>query len=363
MKQIDNIYSISKELVAITESLRPEIQSLKVLKDQPPTNETIVKLSSTIDRIKSLMSSIDISMWMPDHFYVTDKLGITKLLGKDGEKHFNHLKSLIQGNSQLRTRNIKIIIDELLPILDKPQKFIEILESFDPEFNIEPLNENEGIIEIIFDNKAGIDDFKKAKEQMNDWFLIIEGYARILNVTREDFEIISISKNSPTKFKVKTGLKNATLILSVMSALVVLQKEILEKEILVKKLEQIELDDKDARESQKTFIKTLIEANQKTTDEKVQEIVQEKLKEQQITDHDGDIKNSFAKSVHTQNIFISNGGDINVYLLDENAQTMVKKINAIKDEIKLLEATESNSKLLKNEDNVDTESQSDEITQ
>ncbi len=68
---------------------------------------------------------------------------------------------------------------------------------------------------------------------MNDWFLIIEGYARLLDVRREDFyEIKSVLQRVPAKFKIKTNIKNVkALVLGYCYSfsLLLIEKTVLEK--------------------------------------------------------------------------------------------------------------------------------------
>lgn len=348
MRQIQDIFSVVNQISESFNSQTLQVESQNIAKirqtfqanPQNALSHAIVE----IDKIISLVTKIDTSLWTADHEYVADKLEIGNLIGEKGRRYFEDIKKQLQSNPAVGTTLLQTVTTEINKLRTKPTQFINLLQPFELNSNINKLTAEEGIVEIIFDGDVAIDDFKEAKTQMNDWFLIIEGYARLLDVRREDFEIISITKSSPAKFKLKTTLKNATLVLAVVSSLLLIEKTVLENRLMIEKLKQNNLvPDK---EIQQRFI----EDAEKHIDEKIKDgidkLVEQKIKEHNVQEGNGDIKNNLSKGIENQYNFIINGGNVNIHVIDTQINKQVIVLEKTKDELKQIKQAYEDQKAI-----------------
>lgn len=354
MKLIQDIYSVAQQLFSIinNSALQVEIQNLNKYRvsvrqpqqAQPPQN-IIQEAILNIDRIIDILSKIPTELWTSDHEYVSQKLGFDTLIGEKGKKHLESYKIQLQINPTTYPTVLQNVINELNNFKMKVTQFISILQPFEIESNIKIINENEGLIELTFDGDVAINDFKEAKEQMNDWFLIIEGYARLANARREDFEIISITKNSPAKFKIKTTITNTALILGIISSLLTVEKTILENRLMIDKLKRSTLvaDEK----LQKQFIEMSEKHIEEKVNAEINRIVEEKMAEFKSNETGtGDIKTNLSKSIHNQYNFIVNGGNVNIQVINGAVKQEVDKLEKTKDELKQIKEAYENQKIL-----------------
>lgn len=360
MNEIENIYSVLTEInkignnanlvnqVQILTRLRTTFQQTPqtIVNTQVQQNQVVVlpKVIDAMDKIIEIVSTIDLSMWNSEHEYISEKLGIFHLIGENGRKHFEDLKLQMQNNMTLLPNLIQSTITELNSLKTKPTQFLNLLNTFDLKSNIKLLEEDEGIIEITFDGGVAIEDFKEAKDQMNDWFLIIEGYVRLLGVTREDFEIINISKNSPTKFKIKTTLKNTALVLTIITSVLLIEKTVLENKLMIEQLKHNNLVPD--VEVQKAFI----ESAEKNIDAKIEvgidKIVKQKLLEYNIGENSGDVEINLKKGIQNQYNFVVNGGTVNVYTIDGKLKNEIITLENTKEDIRLIKDAYENQKTL-----------------
>lgn len=335
MKYIQDIYSIVKQIAETvnTQTLQLVTQNLSKQIQLVQTNQAsaLQQTNAIIDKIISLVSSVNSTLWTADHEYVAEKLEISNLVGEKGRRYFEDVKRQLQTSPASAPSIIQALITEINKLRTKPTQFLTLLQPFELSSNIQIISETEGVIEITFDGAVAIDDFKEAKTQMNDWFLIIEGYARLLDVRREDFEIISISKSSPAKFRIKTTLKNAALFISVISGLLLIEKTVLENRLMIEKLKQNNLVPD--IEIQQRFI----EDAEKHIDEKIKEgidnMVKQKLVEYKIEEGNGDIKNNLSKGIENQYNFIISGGNVTIHVIDGQMSKQIDALEKTKEEL------------------------------
>jgi len=334
MKDIQDIFSVVKEIetVANNPKLVAEIQNLS--RSQTNTAGQVISqnINQIIDNIKKLIDTIDTSLWTNEHWGVAKILGVEKVIGPKGSKYLDDIKASILTNPASRVSLIATLTADLNALRAKPKQLSTLLNDFDIKSNILKISEEEGIIEIKFDGKVEIEDFKEAKDQMNDWFIIIEGYARLLNIPRQEFEIIGISKNSPTTFKLKTSLKNVGLVLGVLTSLLMIQRSYLDNQLLLEKLRQTSLGP-DA-EGQKQFIENAEKHIEKEINEKIEALVDKKMTEYNIEENKGDIKASLSKGIENQYNFINNGGNINIYINNGEMKPQIEQLINTKEDIK-----------------------------
>lgn len=348
MKQIQDIYSVVTQIseVVNAQTIQAEVQTLTKLRQTFQANQqnALPQAITAIDKIISLITKINSALWTADHEYVAEKLEIGNLLGERGRHYFEDIKKQLQTNPTAGTNILQTVITEINKLRTKPTQFLTLLQPFELRSNIKLINETEGIIEITFDGNVAIDDFKEAKDQMNDWFLIIEGYAKLLDVRREDFEIISITKSSPAKFKIKTTIKNAALVLGIVSSLLLIEKTVLENRLMIEKLKQNNLVPN--TEIQKRFI----EDAEKHIDEKIKDgidkLVEQKLKEHNVQDGNGDIKNNLSKGIENQYNFIINGGNVNIHVIDGQISKQVDALEKTKEELKQIKQAYEDQKAI-----------------
>jgi hypothetical protein len=365
MEQLDNVSSVTQEIIKATENSTfiTEFQNLNRFRSAATSSsQNAQNVINILNNLQQIIASIDTTLWTSEHKYVSEKLGIAKFMGSDGTLYFENIKNQILANPTSTSVLITNLYTELNNFRTKPKQFLTILKDFDLNFNIETLNENEGVIEIVFDGKVDIEDFKDAKDQMNDWFYIIEGYSRLLGVPREEFEIINISKNSPAKFKIKTTLKNTATVLGIVTSVVVIQQHLIQNQLLIEKLRETEMGpDKEAQEQ---IINNWESHLQKQIDEKIETLVEKKLNQYEVENDRGEIKNVLSKGIHNQYNFIVNGGTVNIKVIDSTIKPKVEKLENAKQKIKEIQAPFLNQKAIdKGEAIVDEdEEQNNEIT-
>ena len=298
-----------------------------------------------IDSINQILAPLDDLDVSSIDLNDVEESGLQYFMPYFRQQYFNSKKN------QVATGNSSAVIDEITSTysalnntLYKIRRSLPLLDLFLVE-DISFDAQGEGIIEIVFKEAVSIDNISDAKEQINDWFLILDGYASALGIRREDFEIISITKSSPTRIKIKAALTNIGLFLSVVTSLLAIEKSIFERTMLIEKLQANPLTDKNF---QQQFIDSAKKSLETIADEKINEIIDEKLKERGIDN--GAIKTSFKKSIERQYNFIINGGEVYIQInngeykkeLDTLANTK-KELRKLKDESKERKAIDENN--------------------
>lgn len=349
MTQIQDFYSIVNQITKTIDlqALNAETQNLNKASRLFQTNPSsaLQQINITIDNIIKLISKVQIGVWTGDHDLVVDGLDIKNVIGEKGRLFLEKVKSQIQASPATGPTLISSTIAELNKLRTKPVQLASLLQPFDLQPEIKFINTDESIIEIIFDGNVAISDFQEARDQMNDWFIIIEGYARFLNVRREDFEIIGMYKSSPSKFKIKTKLKNARFIVNIVTSLLLIEQIVLENRLMIDRLKgQNLVDDIDF---QKEFINKAEMNIESKIKEGIEKIIEEKILEHQIGDNNGDVKTNFARSVENQYNFVINGGDINIHVIDGQLKEEVEALQKNKDELRQIKEAYENQKSLK----------------
>ncbi|HYV94960.1 MAG TPA: hypothetical protein VE978_24510 [Chitinophagales bacterium] len=332
----------------IADNLTKEIQNLAKARTSTKTNPPGINLEEAIqslDRIIGIIAQIKIGQVTPNKDEIIEKLRIGNLVDKRGVEHFTAIKSELE-NAPVAQKAIIInnTIAELNDLRNIPKQLLNLLQPFITSEKVKFLNENEGIIEIVFDGKVRIEDFGEAKEQMNEWFIIIDGYAKLLGVRREDFEIISISKNSPASFKIKTALTNAMLVLTIVSSLVAIEKTVLEDKLLIEKLKQNSLIPD--TELQSKFIDTAMLHIDNKVKAGIEEIANQKIIEHKIDEGNGDIKVNLSKGIQYQYNFIVNGGTVNFQITNGQVQQQVDSLEKTKVALKQIRENYENQKAI-----------------
>lgn len=279
---------------------------------------------------------------------ILKSLNIEKFIGNTGLNTITVLQSQLRANPSNSQTEVQKFVNELNQAKNKPTQILNQLLPFKTE-SVQIQN-NEGVIEIIFNGKVKIENVTDGKEQFNDWFLIIDGYAHLFNMKREDFEIINISKNSPTTIKIKTSLEVAAAILGIIASVYTIEQQYASDRIMVEQLKARPLVDDTL---QQQFLQEAEGRLSKNVEREINRIVDQKIEEKQIdTKSRGDIVNSFQKGVEKQYNFVINGGEVKFYLGTESENEQTRDLELKKQEIKELKNKLENIKSL-NENNGD----------
>lgn len=355
MEQIKEYFEIIDKLRTLYQSdtiLQSEITNLSqqtaVFRNQRNTVRILSILNPILDRIQNRIEQVDLIPLTTVQEKILDVYGFSKILGKN----FKNYRELIVNNilNEPVTAQIQIqqLTTEINNLRTKPAK---ILAQIQPISSIEikpTLKKNEGIIEVTFVEGVSIDNFADAKTLMSDWFLIVDGYSRVLGIQKTDFEIISITKASPTKIKIKSIATGTALALSIVTGLLQLEQRIVGNKVIIEQIRQNPI----AQDSAKVYIKDIEKSMKDEIAKEIERLVEEKVKEHKIADRNGDIKTSLKKGIEKQYNFIVNGGEINIYLGESAKNTpeiatlenTKKDIKELKEKYNNLKKIEQNNK-------------------
>ncbi|HQW16480.1 MAG TPA: hypothetical protein PKZ48_00005 [Bacteroidia bacterium] len=273
---------------------------------------------------------------------ILNSIGIEKFVGKDTIAYLSNIQKQIQSNPAITQTLMQNLLNEINQVKSKPQQIWNILQPI--KITSTSVSPKEGIVEIIFDKKVQIENISDGKEQFNDWFIILDGYAHLFGIRREDFEIISISKSSPTRIKLKTTIEIAAAILSIIASIVNIEQLYSSDQIMVEQLKSRELA---SDTLQQQFIKEAEERLSKNVEREINRIVDQKVQEHKVdTNTRSDIVTSFQKGVEHQYNFIVNGGDVKFYLGDPTENEKSNQLEVAKQEVKQLKENLENMKAL-----------------
>jgi len=252
----------------------------------------------------------------------------------------------IKANSPDLMKNMDAFIGGLKYLKTK----IEALSTF-----VYPLNkleknitDQEAIFEVVFDNNVQISNISEGKEQINNWWIIIDGYAHLFGVRREDFEILTISKNTPTKMQIKSTIVIVAGILTIAEKLLNIEKAFLPNKVLIEQLKTNPLiDDQSANQ---IYIEQSEAKLNKTIDRHIDEVIEERMKAHKNTAKKENLS-SIKKSIETQYNFTINGGDVRFYINDPKYKEEIRQVEQTKLEIKRVKDSLTDIKLLSNKDN------------
>lgn len=312
-----------------------------------------------VPQLESLKTGLPkLSQLSEEDTTILKSFNIEKFIGKIGQTTISNLQKQIQTNPANTQALIQSFINELNQAKTNPTQLFTQLQPFKTE--IPNIEKNEGIIEIIFNGKVKIVNISDGKEQFNDWFLIIDGYAHLFDKKREDFEIINISKNSPTTIKIKTTIEIAAAILGIIASVYSIEQQYASDRIMVEKLKARPLVEDSLHQQ---FLKEAEERLTKNVEREINRLVDHKIEEQKIDAKSrGDIVNSFQKGVKKQYNFVINGGEVKFYLGEDKENEKTKELEAKKEEIKLLKDRLENIKTL-NESNTSSKTSETDSTE
>lgn len=336
MEQIKEYFEIIDKLRELYQSdatLQVEITTLQqqtaAFRNQRNAVQILNVLNPILDRIQIRVEQVDLIPLTTVQVKILEVYALDKILGRNFKKYRKTFTDSIQKTPTTAQQQVLQLIADLNNLRTKPA---QIISQIQPISNIEvkpTLNKNEGIIELTFDNGVSIENFADAKILMSDWFLIIDGYSRVLGLQKTDFEIISITKASPTKIKIKSIATGTALALSIVTGLLQLEQRIIGNKVLVEQVRQNPI----AQDSAKAYIKDIEKSMKEEIAKEIDRIVEEKLKEHKIAGGNGDIQTSLKKGIEKQYNFIVNGGEVNIYLgeSEKNNPDLISLENTKKD--------------------------------
>jgi hypothetical protein len=295
------------------------------------------------DKISSTLGAIPVETWKIDQTDALDKLDLSKWLGQTGKRNLELSKSEIQANPANGVAVITKIFSELNALRTKVTQLANVLQPFEIVDLSYSLQGDKAILELTFAGEVRIEDFPTAKEQMHEWFLIVDGYARTVGANKEDFKIIGISKNSPTKFKIQTTATIAGLVLGIISTLLIIEKTVLERKIMIEKLKQNPIVQDSTMHTE--YVGLAEKEIKRIVEKEIEELANKKMSEHS---HDrssaGDIKTSLVKSIENQYNFLISGGNVNVYINDNTLRPQVDAIEKTKNELQQIRDSYENIK-------------------
>lgn len=252
------------------------------------------------------------------------------ILGNDIDEYFDKLLVLATPSKtkQLRTA-LTLLINSLNTLITLPSQLIGPIEPFKKLSYISNESSSSSIAEIIFKEKVAIENFDSAKIQINNWYIIINSYAELLGITKSEYEIVTITKSSPTRISVKSTFSGIALLLSITTGLLELEKRIYGDRILVEQVRQ----NVSAPTTSAPFIDELNKAIKQKIDSHINEMVDSLIDEYQQNSEPSGIKNSVQKGIEKQYNFIINGGTVNFYLGDTSDNTSYQKYIELRNDV------------------------------
>ena len=201
--------------------------------NNPSATNSLV--NNEIHVLEDIQRAFGSPFWTKDQLFVYNQLfGKFRALGDEGVNNTIANAEIMRSQQGNVANYIAQIISPINQLKSTANQYLLLLDPLKEGFEGNDIIGNEdGIIEIIFDNNVEITNFVNSKSQMESWYIIIRGYAQLLSITPEDFEIISMSKASPAKFKIKTKLEGAKLILDIVVALLFIEKEFIPTKNLI----------------------------------------------------------------------------------------------------------------------------------
>jgi hypothetical protein len=231
-----------------------------------------------------------------------------------------------------------ISVNTMATFLQKVQDFCQIISSqynLLEQYKVFNIRESEGksMFEIVFQENVEINNMHEGKDQFNNWWHIIGGYAQMLNLRSEDFEIVSITKNSPTKIKIEVVSAAAVAILSITAELVKLENTYITNRM---QLEQLKVNSLVKGEIHEKYIKEAEKELDERIEKKLTDIV-----EKNIHKHNANIEStsSINKSIKNQYTFIVKGGDVKFYINEESSGNKILEIEEMKTKTKTIQDT------------------------
>ncbi|MCW3120789.1 MAG: hypothetical protein JWQ38_281 [Flavipsychrobacter sp.] len=222
--------------------------------------------------------------------------------------------------------------------LNKSIIFLDQLSILEPS-----VNDGEGMIEIVFDGDVKIDNVTEGKEQFNDWYVILDGYAQLLDIDRNDFEIMEMTKSSPTRMRIKTKDAIIATLLATIVPLIQLETAFIGHKTMIANLQANPIGPK---ELQNQYVQAAKDDLSKRIDMHIDEIVEQKMREHNSK---AEKKAAIHMAIVKQYKFITNGGDVKFYL-GENSdkEEEIAKLEADKVKIKELRDSLTDLKLIAN---------------
>ncbi len=237
----------------------------------------------------------------------------------------------------------KLYVSSVLLIQQFTNTLRQLLVILSPFLQFEPsLGSDEAKFQIIFDENTEITNITEGKEQFNDWFIILEGYAQLFEINRDDFEIEEITKNSPLRITIKSKSAVVGGILSLILPLINLEQAYLGYKTTIEKVKTTELVDKDLHDQ---YVQAAEASIEKKMNEHLDEIVNKKMQERELSaDKKAAIHASVTKTYH----FIVNGGSVQFFINEGEGKQMINQLEEAKDTVKRLREGYNGTKLITN---------------
>lgn len=190
-------------------------------------------------------------------------------------------------------------------------------------------------MEVIFERNASIDDVVGAKEWFNRWYHIIDGYSRLLGKSKEDFLFVGLSKESPTKLRIRATITDIGLVMGILGVLLQIQDRFIQKQVLIEQMKATRLV---TPEADAEHIRKAEEALRADEQKELERVAEDQLKLSDIDD--AEVKVFFTKSVENQYNFIVNGGVVNIILPSGATVEQLDALDSYKEERRRVSETQ-----------------------
>lgn len=163
-------------------------------------------------------------------------------------------------------------------------------------------------IEVVFQYGASIDNIVEARRQFSRWYQIIEGYARLKSIAKEDYSFIAITKASPTRLRIRVPKDQLAVWLAILTGLFAIEERLIGKKVLIEQIRSISLTEE---KRQSEFVDEAERDLKREAEDSVKKLAEDVIGKEKA---EPEAHGFMVKSVENQYVFISNGGTINVTL-------------------------------------------------
>ncbi len=268
-------------------------------------------------RIEEAHTKLEPNGWSYSQIEFFDKFGARSLVGKQGWQNFLDVLADNQANTPGAVAEIRRLETDLTQLITNTDNVLNSLGKISASPKLEP---DEAIIEIVFDDKAGINNLADQAKFSEIWKDIIYAYSLLAGTSIEKTRIIGVSKASPfTEY-----LASGTLLVGFLHQTIV-QFLDLKEHFLNLKSNALALENEQLILDGKRF--KLMDEIDKRQREKVIEVVHQIADLSTVKGVDVGIKNTakiaLAKSAPDLYDFLTNGGKVDTS--EPQAKEMDKK--------------------------------------
>lgn len=178
----------------------------------PELEEAIKNNSKAIEEIQKAIEPTGFDLLSLHTFQRIDEHNV---LGIDGINRFKTELAQISNNPRATSTLLQTMANEITKLKDTSTATLENLKSLWGE--IKPIEEGYVELQVVFDDKVAIQNFKSMREQADFWNEMLLIANKALGDGTTDHQIIALYKINPSSVSFKTKLMYASLILPIVS--------------------------------------------------------------------------------------------------------------------------------------------------